>query len=1317
MRRPSFVILLGALIAFAPVGAEDRVVNRPRVPGKLRLHLRERREDKPGSGVFKVAERTAEWEVSETAIIICDMWDDHYCKLAAQRVANMVPKMNRVLTAARDRGVQIIHAPSDTMYLYAGTPHRRRMQQARPIKPPVPIQNLCNRDEKSEPLLPIDTSKCACDDPVVGPYVRRYSRQHPGLDIIGYDGVSDSGEEIYNFCRQEGIKNVVLMGVHTNMCVLARSFGIRQLVRLGMNVALARDLTDALYDPRQPPHVSHARGTEMVIEHIEQYCCPSIASQDLTAVVPESDDPAREKGAPQKPPSPPLRGRGAGGEGEKESSKKHPLTPTPLPRVRGRGASEESPKPEKIPRLPPRQPAEAARSFRTQDGFRMDLLAHEPLVASPVAIAYDENGQAYVLEMRDYPYTDRNNDKAFTESTKDRPLGRVRLLRDRDGDGVFDESVIFADNLSWPTGLACWKGGIFVTATPDLLYLKDSDGDGKADVRQTIFTGFRKFNIQAVINNLQWSLDHHIYGAGGTNGGAIRAPQEAAAPAVTMRANDFRFDPRRPRFELLPGGARFGQSFDDGDHRFLCNIRNPVIHVVLPGHYLARNPFLPVKSALNDAAAAGDTLPVYRASPSEPWRTLRARRWAAEGQNMPRSELVPDGYFTSACGITIYRGAAYPSKYRGNAFLSDVAGNLIHREILTPQGATFTARRAEEKTEFVASTDTWFRPVNFVNAPDGTLHVVDMYRETIEHPWSIPDDIKAQLDLESGRDRGRIWRLTPPGFKPPPPPRLGQASIARLIECLENPNAWWRETAHRLLFERQDRAAVDPLRKLLQTSKSPLARLHALWSLQGLDSLANDDLLCALKDETASVREHAVRLAEPRMAKTVPLVDRIVTLSHDPDVRVRFQVAFSLGEMSGERALGALAAIARRDIEDEWVQLAVLSSTAHRSGALLRLLSEDRPFAATRAGRGLLRRLAQIVGRRQDREETDGVLALLARAADPSTQAEILLGLGEGLSQRGKKLDVVFRGSRSGLTALLGRLLAEARATVADTHADTVRRGQAAELLALGDFAEAREPLTGLLDPRQPSALQLDAVRGLSSFNDPHVSELLLKGWTTYSPPVRAEVVQALLARPQRIGPLLDAIEKRQLSAADVPAARKAVLLRHPDARIRQRATALLGSAAAGPRKEVIARYERALSLPASALRGKLVFQKNCASCHRVGGEGFEVGPSLETVRHHAPSQVLTNILDPNREVSPNYLEYLVTTRDGKTSSGVIVAETVTSLTLKRTGGVQETVLRQNIDDMAGTNRSLMPDGLEQSINVQEMADLLAFLLGKSPSP
>jgi nicotinamidase-related amidase len=296
---PTLAVVLAAALATVfftsakPAASRDeRIANQPKVPGTLRLTARERREEPRGK--VKVVERTLDWEVKETAIIVCDMWDDHHCKIAAQRVGVMVPRMNQVLTAARDRGVTIIFAPSETMNIYAGSPHRKRMEQAKPAKPPVPIEKRCLRSPDSEPAtLPVDTN-LDCDDCELGVVVRRHSRQHAGLDIIGFDGISDSGEEIYNYFEQQGIKNVVLMGVHTNYCILARPFGIRMMRKLGKNVVLARDLTDALYDPRQPPHVSHARGTQIVVEHIERYLCPSILSVDLTRVVPGSDGPVAE---------------------------------------------------------------------------------------------------------------------------------------------------------------------------------------------------------------------------------------------------------------------------------------------------------------------------------------------------------------------------------------------------------------------------------------------------------------------------------------------------------------------------------------------------------------------------------------------------------------------------------------------------------------------------------------------------------------------------------------------------------------------------------------------------------------------------------------------------------------------------------------------------------------------------------------------------------------------------------------------------------------------------------------------------------------
>ncbi|MBK5294872.1 MAG: isochorismatase family protein [Acidobacteriia bacterium] len=287
LQRRSFLgILPGALAAFAAQGP-----NRPKVAGTLSLRARRRSEPAPGGSKVRVTEQLRRWEAARTAIIICDMWDTHTCSLSAQRVAVMAPRMNQAISAARSLGVMIIHAPSDTMAFYEGTPWRQRMRNAPTAPSATPILARCPREPAESRGFPIDDTVSECDDPILkkwtGPYP--WKRQHPAIDIVGFDGVSENGQEIYNFCKQEGITNIAIMGVHTNICVLNRSFGIRQMTRLGFQVVLARDLTDAMYDPRQRPFVSHARGTELVVEHIEAKWCASILSEDLTRVIPGTD--------------------------------------------------------------------------------------------------------------------------------------------------------------------------------------------------------------------------------------------------------------------------------------------------------------------------------------------------------------------------------------------------------------------------------------------------------------------------------------------------------------------------------------------------------------------------------------------------------------------------------------------------------------------------------------------------------------------------------------------------------------------------------------------------------------------------------------------------------------------------------------------------------------------------------------------------------------------------------------------------------------------------------------------------------------------
>ncbi len=577
---------------------------------------------------------------------------------------------------------------------------------------------------------------------------------------------------------------------------------------------------------------------------------------------------------------------------------------------------------------PALSPEEAAKSFEVQGGFRMELVAHEPDVTDPVAACFDENGGMYVAEMLDYPYRPKEGQT---------PLGRVRYLEDADGDGKYERSWIFADKLVWPTGVVCWKGGIYAAAAPDIWYLKDTDGDHRADVIEKVYTGFGDRNQQGGVNNLNWHVDHKIYGSGSTNGGAIRRADKDDAPPIVLSSRDFRFDPVSGAFETVSGSKQFGNAFDDWFNRFLCSESKPLYHVVLPQHYLARNSQLAVATALNDLAPG--VTPIFRTSPIERWRQVRSSRRLVAAERSPTSAGLSHNVIDAAAGLTIYRGDAYPTEYLGNEFIGCSQNNLVHRRRLTPQGPTFRSERVDANTEFVRSTDTWFRPVNCINAPDGTLYVLDMSREVIES-IHIAGDVVKHLDLTSGRDKGRIYRLAPPGFVPRPAPRLAQATVNELVGYLEHPGGWWRDTAGRLIFERQEPAAVEPLRRRLSESPSPLGRMHILWALDGLGALEERDLIVALTDQAPGVREHALRLTEPRLGTSAALVDKVLSLADDPDARVRFQTAFTLGEIEDARAVEALAAIAARDVSDPWTRTAVLSSCAERS---------DRVLAALRA--------------------------------------------------------------------------------------------------------------------------------------------------------------------------------------------------------------------------------------------------------------------------------------------------------------------------------------------------------------------------------
>ncbi|QDV33837.1 PVC-type heme-binding CxxCH protein [Tautonia plasticadhaerens] len=959
-----------------------------------------------------------------------------------------------------------------------------------------------------------------------------------------------------------------------------------------------------------------------------------------------------------------------------------------------------------LPRIPPTEAADAPATFRVQHGFSLAPVAVEPLITDPVDASYDADGRLYVVEMRGYPYPE------------DVPTGRVRLIDDADDDGRFDSGTTFLDDLSWPTAVVPYDGGVFIAVAPEILYAKDTDGDGVADVREVAFSGFGTSNVQGLVNGLLWGPDGWIYGVSSSNGAdRVVNHLDPGADLIPLGTRDFRFKPDGSAFEPVSGGGQNGHAFDDWGHRFTCNNSNHIRQVVLPADALARNPDYAASTPIIDIAAEGAAAPVFRISPVEPWRIVRTRQRAADPEfrrRLPPNELVPSGFFTSATGVTIYRGTAFGPDYLGNAFIGDVGGNLVHRKHLAVDGSTFEATRAEEGVEFAASTDNWFRPVNFRNTPDGTLLVLDMYRETIEHPASIPEPIKQHLDLTSGHDRGRIYDLVPADFEPRERPRLSRAPDAELVPLLADPDSWWRETAQRLLIERDARDAIPALRALAADRPTALGRMHALWTLSALGGLTAGDLLPALSDAEPRVRENAARLAEPLVADADAaaddLRDALLALARDEDPMVRFQAALSTGVVPGPEAIDALAAVVSEDSGDRWTRSAVMTALDGRADALLSSLIDlpgflDRPEATAWLGE-----LALLVGASGDRGPIDALIARIGHPeARPAVVLAILNGLGEGLRRSGGDPAVLTSGPAGEALAPVFERAAEA----ASAGGDGPDRIEAIRLLALAPSGLALETLPELLDGRQPSPVQLAALRALGDRAEPEVGPILTAAWRGFGPSSRREATEVLFARPDRLSALLDAMQSGAIPPGQLDPARRDQLLQHRDASVRGRAEQLLaGTSASSTRAEVIASYRDALSLEGGPDRGQVVFRKACATCHKAEGFGAEVGPDLATVTNRTPEDLVIHILDPNREVLPQYLNYNVATVDGRVLSGQVASESPTSITLKRAEGVTDVVPRDQIDEFASTGQSLMPEGLEEEVTVEQMADLIAYLKG-----
>ncbi len=580
-------------------------------------------------------------------------------------------------------------------------------------------------------------------------------------------------------------------------------------------------------------------------------------------------------------------------------------------------------------------PEESLKTFQYSDDLRVEVFAAEPWVIDPVSMEFDEQGNAYVVGMLDAYKPDSVKGK-----------GRIVMLRDLNEDGRADTAIIFADSLREATSVLPWMGGLLVAAAPHIYFMKDTTGDGQADFREILFTGFFNKNEEAQITNLRFGVDNWIYANNNGQAGKVTFSRNPAADSLSMKGWDFRFRLDRNQFEATSGRGQYGLAMDDWGHRFYTQNAEHLSQVVIQRKYLERNPFLPknIRKALQNIS--DHEAEMYQLTPAPWWRAERTRqrnqRFRENG--LPETERA-EGRFSGASGGTFYEGELLPAKYYGNIFTGDVAGSLAHRDVLRKIDSPYLkAGRAEGELdrEFIATTDSWVRPASFTTGPDGSLFMIDMYRQHIETPLSIPEDLQKGMDFNAGDKYGRIYRIVgknAPAFKWSNL-NLRNAEAIKLVSLLGHGNQWWRLQAQRLLLERQDKAIIPAVTHLFRTHHDARARLHALYVVEGLNMLTAAIVKEAAKDSSAGIREHAAILSERFPECRVDLI----RLVDDPDITVAFQATLSLGDLQGEDVTRAMTNITLKYGSSAWFRTAILSAPGATSPDLLMSLAADGRF-------------------------------------------------------------------------------------------------------------------------------------------------------------------------------------------------------------------------------------------------------------------------------------------------------------------------------------------------------------------------------------
>ncbi|MDP7016377.1 MAG: ThuA domain-containing protein [Pirellulaceae bacterium] len=983
----------------------------------------------------------------------------------------------------------------------------------------------------------------------------------------------------------------------------------------------------------------------------------------------------------------------------------------------------------------PLAPAESQKHYVTPVGFKMELFAAEPdLQGKPIAMNWDERGRLWICETYDYP-----NELQPRGQGRD----RIRICEDTDGDGRADRFVAFAENLSIPTAIAFHRDGVIVQNGIETLYLKDTDGDDVADLREVLITGWTLGDTHGGVSNIRYGLDNSFWGMQGYNNSQ---PTIRGEKQQSFRMGFFRFN--MEPFENKPAAAAIEFVRSTNNNTWGLGISEDGL---IFGSTANRNPsvFMPIANRYYERVRGW--------APSNIGSIADTFRFRAITENV--RQVDHHGGYTAGAGHALYTARNYPATWwNRTAFVCGPTGHLVGAFVLRPDGAGF---RSTSPCNLTASDDQWSAPIAAEVGPDGNVWVLDWYNYIVQHN-PTPQGFKtgkgnAYESKLRDKKHGRIYRLVytgaGDGAVAAPAPNLRDAAPAQLVDALNHPTMLWRLHAQRLLVERGEADVVDALLELAADNSMDeiglnVGAIHALWTLHGLGQMDDSSrrgfaaAMQALQHPSAGVRRNALRVLPPH-EKSLAAIVRL-DLLNDRHPQVQLAAVLALADMPASPAAGLAVADWLRSGgagDDRWLNDAAIAAAASHAAEFF--TSAGRPGANIDRAVPAARIVADHVARSRPTAATIGQVLTAITNADPQFAAVVVEGLASGwradhsLKLGGdedqllvKLLERVPAGGKAQLVRLADRwgsrnlkahtetIVKALTLVVQDSkQADRDRLTAAGDLLAFRPQDPAAvDVLLAVATPQSSPELARGAMRLLSQSSTAGLGERIIEHIGASTPLIRDAGVGAMLARPATTRELLAAIKDNQIGVADLLLEHKQLLNAHPDAKIRGQARQILQARGGLPnpdRQKVLQAKLPLAKQQGDLTRGKAVYKKHCSKCHRLGAEGENIGPDLTGMAAHPKAELLGHVLDPSRSVEGNFRLYTVVRTDGRILTGMLASEARTAIEVIDVEAKRHAIAREDIDELIPSPKSVMPEGFEKDVTDTEIVDLLEFLTAK----